>query len=64
MTLEREEAQATFGQPRPYARPDHHHDQYAKRPHGSYGDDDDDRRRHGQSGHHKKKRFDLFDIFD
>jgi Zn-finger nucleic acid-binding protein len=60
MTLEREEAQATFGQPRPYARPDHHHDHQQKR-----CDDDDDRRRHGGShGQHKKKRFDLFDIFD
>ena len=59
MSLEREETQAVYGQPRPYTRPDHHHDHGHKR----YDDDDDDRRRHGQHGH-KKKRFDLFDIFD
>jgi len=59
MSLEREETQAVYGQPRPYTRPDHHHDHGHKR----YDDDDDDRRRHGAHGH-KKKRFDLFDIFD
>ncbi len=58
MSLEREETQAVYGQPRPYTRPDHHHDHGHKR-----YDDDDDHRRHGQHGH-KKKRFDLFDIFD
>jgi len=60
MAFEREETQAAYGQPRPYSRPDHHHDHQS---HKRYDDDDDDRRRHGQYGH-KKKRFDLFDIFD
>ena len=63
MSLEREETQAIYNAPRPYTRPDHHHDQH-ERDHGRYGDDDDDRyRRPGQHGQ-KKKRFDLFDIFD
>lgn len=58
MAFEREETQATYAEPRPYARPDHHADHHGR-------DDDDDRyRRHGQYGHQKKKRFDLFDIFD
>ena len=61
MALEREEAQAIYGQPRPYSRPDHHHDD--PRPTGYRRDDDDDRRG-GAYGHKKKKRFDLFDIFD
>ena len=51
MALEREEVQALYGQPRPYSRPDHHHDQRY---------DDDHRHAYGR----KKKRFDLFDIFD
>jgi Zn-finger nucleic acid-binding protein len=59
MSLEREETQAIYGQPRPYTRPDHHHDQGHKR-----HDDDDDYRRHSGQHGHKKKRFDLFDIFD
>lgn len=60
MTLEREETQAVYGQPRPYSRPDHHHDH---RPSGYRRDDDDDHRG-GAYGYKKKKRFDLFDIFD
>lgn len=60
MAFEREEIQATYNAPRPYARPDHHVDSHRRD-----RDDDDDRyRRHGQYGHHRKKRFDLFDIFD
>ena len=59
MALEREETQAVYGQPRPYSRPDHHHDH---RP-SSYRRDDDDHRG-GAYGYKKKKRFDLFDIFD
>ncbi|ADG09696.1 hypothetical protein B7G68_06160 [Caulobacter segnis] len=58
MALEREEAQAAYGQPRPYSRPDHHHDH---RPDGYKRHDDDHR---GAYGYKKKKRFDLFDIFD
>ena len=60
MALEREETQAVYGQPRPYSRPDHHHDH---RPSGYRRDDDDDHRG-GAYGYKKKKRFDLFDIFD
>ncbi|PIB96439.1 zf-TFIIB domain-containing protein [Caulobacter sp. X] len=60
MTLEREETQAIYGQPKPYSRPDHHHDH---RPSGYRRDDDDDHRG-GAYGYKKKKRFDLFDIFD
>ena len=63
MAFEREETQATYNAPRPYARPDHHAD-HPKRDHERHGDDDDRYRRHGQYGHQKKKRFDLFDIFD
>lgn len=59
MALEREEAHAIYAQPRPYSRPDHHHDH---RPEG-HGRRDDDHRG-GAYGHKKKKRFDLFDIFD
>lgn len=61
MALEREETQAIYGQPRPYSRPDHHHDHDPRK---RYDDDDDRHRRSGPYGHHKKKRFDLFDIFD
>lgn len=53
MALEREEAHAVYAQPRPYSRPDHHHDHH--RPDDHYG---------GAYGYKKKKRFDLFDIFD
>lgn len=60
MTLEREETQAIYGQPRPYSRPDHHHDHRAN----GYRRDDDDHHRGGAYGYKKKKRFDLFDIFD
>jgi Zn-finger nucleic acid-binding protein len=60
MALEREEAQAIYNAPRPYSRPDHHHDQYVD--HAKRRDDDDDRYR--RQDHQKKKRFDLFDIFD
>ncbi|PZR33031.1 zf-TFIIB domain-containing protein [Caulobacter segnis] len=60
MTLEREETQAIYGQPRPYSRPDHHHDHRAS----GYRRDDDDHHRGGAYGYKKKKRFDLFDIFD
>lgn len=59
MSLERAETQAAYGEPRPYSRPDHHHDHAHKR----YDDDDDDRYRRPGYGQ-KKKRFDLFDIFD
>jgi len=59
MALEREETQAIYGQPRPYSRPDHHHDH---RPDGYKRHDDD--HRGGAYGYKKKKRFDLFDIFD
>ncbi|HJV40975.1 zf-TFIIB domain-containing protein [Caulobacter sp.] len=62
MALEREETQAVYAQPRPYSRPDHHHDHVDHRK--RHDDDDDRHRRQGTYGHHKKKRFDLFDIFD
>jgi len=61
MSLEREETQAIYNEPRPYMRPDHHHDHH-KRDHGRHDHDDD--RRHSGSYGQKKKRFDLFDIFD
>lgn len=62
MAMERDETQAVYGQPKPYSRPDHHHDHgYG---HSGKRHDHDDYRRQGSYGHHKKKRFDLFDIFD
>jgi Zn-finger nucleic acid-binding protein len=64
MALEREEVQATYAAPRPYNRPDHHHDQYADQPKRRDDDDDRYRRQSQHQGQHKKKRFDLFDIFD
>ncbi|AZS22194.1 MULTISPECIES: zf-TFIIB domain-containing protein [unclassified Caulobacter] len=63
MAMERDETQAIYGQPKPYSRPDHHHD-HGHHGHSGKRHDDDDYRRHGSYGHHKKKRFDLFDIFD
>lgn len=63
MAMERDETQAIYGQPKPYSRPDHHHD-HGHHSHSGKRHDDDDYRRHGSYGHHKKKRFDLFDIFD
>jgi uncharacterized protein len=59
MALERQETQAVYAEPRPYSRPDHHHDHRSD----SYKRHDDDRRGDAY-GHRKKKRFDLFDIFD
>lgn len=63
MAMERDETQAIYGQPKPYSRPDHHHD-HGHHGHGGKRHDDDEYRRQGSYGHHKKKRFDLFDIFD
>lgn len=62
MALEREETQAVYGQPKPYSRPDHHHD-HRSDPRPDYRRHDDDHRG-GAYGYKKKKRFDLFDIFD